>query len=292
MESEVILYEGGSDFAEIKIEQVASGFQFTEGPLWHPGNYLLFSDTPANKIYQLFPDGSSKVFLDKSGFIGMDTSMLSDMIGSNGLALEDDNIIICQHGDHAIACLNKNMELSVLTDCYEGKPFNSPNDLIIKADESIYFSDPPYGLKDQVPDPDAFQPVAGVYRYFEGKTKRIFDELKYPNGVCFSPDEQILYISSNHGDEPRLYKCLLSVSGDIIEKSVLIEQNADGIATDPEGNLFLSTNDGILIVSPKGQKLALLKLPDSPSNIAWGGHLYSELYITARSNIYRAKNFK
>lgn len=293
MDNEVIVYDDddAAAFADIKTEQMASCFEFTEGPLWHPDNFLLFSDTPANTIFQLFPDGSTRVYLERSGFIGMDTNMLSDMIGSNGLALNDENIIICQHGDHGLACLNKNMGLSVLIDCYEGRPFNSPNDLVIRSDESIYFTDPPYGLKNQVLHPDTFQKTAGVYRFFEGRAKLIFDNLKYPNGICFSPDEQFLYISSNHPDEPYLYKCLLSVTGEIIEKSVLINQNADGITIDAEGNLFLSTNEGVLIISAEGKKLALVKLPDSPSNIAWGGHRHAELYITARSNIYRAKKF-
>lgn len=292
MISEVEIYsEPGNEFKDIKVEKLATGFQFAEGPVWHPDNYLLFSDVIASQIIQLCPDGKHSVYLADSGGPATHQQLVSKMAGSGGLAIKDTNIIFCRGASHSIACMNREMEVNVIIDSYQDKPLNSPNDLILKTDGSFYFSDPPYGLKDEILHTDTFQDKAGVYYYSEGKLKRVFEELNYPNGVCLSTDEQFLYISSNHPQEPYLYKCLLSVTGEITEKTILREQNADGIATDLDGNLFLSTNEGVLIISSEGEKLALLPLPEPAVNITWGGSNLTELYITAVTSIYRAKNF-
>jgi gluconolactonase len=289
----VTLYDTkASQFRDIRVEKIATGFQFTEGPVWHPTGFLLFSDTPANVIWQLYPDGRVKYYMDNSGLIGNDTSLLSDMVGSNGLALDAyNNLVICQHGNHALAMLDRNGVISVLTSSFEGRPYNSPNDLVIRSDRSIYFTDPPYGLKEQVLRPEAFQPHAGVYCYKNGTVNLISDRLKYPNGTCFSPDESFLYISSNHPDEAQLWRYHISVTGEIKEQTIIAEQNADGIKTDHRGNLYLSTDDGILILSSQGQKLALISLPESPTNITWIKPEHTHLYITARSSIYLATGF-
>jgi gluconolactonase len=291
---DIITYESqqAKDFADIRIQRAASGFQFTEGPVWHPDEYLLFSNTPANKIFRLFPDGSTDVFLDKSGLNSDNTFSLSDMIGSNGLAIDDDgSVLICQHGDHAIARLDVNGEMSGLINTYDGKPLNSPNDLVLHSDGSIYFTDPPYGLKDQVLHPAEFQNFAGIYRYSHEKLSLLSVDLQYPNGICLSPGENFLYVSSNHPDEPFLWRFRLSAAG-IEDQSILIKQNADGITTDKKGNLLLCTDQGILVVSPQGKRLILLPLAESPSNIAWGGRGGEELYVTARSTIYLITGYR
>lgn len=288
-----IFTDEGSLYSNIRIEKVVTGFQFTEGPVWHPDQYLLFSDIPANLIWQLFPDGIIRHFMDNSGLLNTDTSMLSDMIGSNALAIDrQNNLIICQHGNHGISKLDKNGVISVLTSSYKGRPYNSPNDVVIRqSDGSIYFSDPPYGLKEQVLHPDIFQPHAGVYRYKEGNVTLLSDKFNYPNGVCLSPDESYLYVSSNHPDEAFLWRYSLSPSGEVTDKIILTEQNADGIKTDQSGNLFLCTDNGILILSSQGEKLALLPVPENPANIAWVKPGYKQLYITARNSVYLASGF-
>ena len=290
----VTLYDDNAapQFNNIKIEKIATGFQFTEGPVWHPDQYLLFSDIPANVIWQLYPDGRVKYYMDNSGLLNNDTSALSDMVGSNGLAIDtQQNLIICQHGNHGIVLQDKFGVMSVLTSQYEGRPYNSPNDLVIRSDGSIYFSDPPYGLKDQVLHADIFQPHAGVYCYKNGIVNLVSKKLNYPNGVCFSPDESYLYVSSNHPDEARLYRYHLSVTGEIKDETVIAEQNADGIKTDQNGTLFLCTDNGVMMLSPQGKKIALISLPESPTNIAWVKPEYSHLYITARSSIYLVTGF-
>lgn len=290
----IILYdkELAKVFAGLTIDKIASGFQFTEGPVWHPGGYLLFSDIPGNKIWELSPDNETLVYLDKSGFTGGDKSDLSDHVGSNGLALDAEGcLLICQHGNHALARLDKKGTLYSLADEFEGRPLNSPNDLIVHSDGAVYFTDPPYGLKDQILHPSRFQSFSGIYQYRNGELLLISDDLRYPNGICFSPDENYFYVSSNHPDESYLWRYRLSSSGQIIDQSILIEQNADGITTDKKGNLWLCTDQGIMIVSLSGKKLGLIPLPDSPANLAWGGRNENELYVTARSNIYLLSGF-
>jgi gluconolactonase len=291
---DIILYDStqANEYADIQIQKLASGFQFTEGPVWHPDQFLLFSDTPANKIYQLFPDGNTKLFFDKSGLNSDNFSGLSDMIGSNGLAVADDgSVLVCQHGNHAIARLDAGKKLTTIVSEFEGRPLNSPNDLVIHSDGTIYFTDPPYGLKDQVLQPARFQNFSGIYEYREGRLSLLSTDLRYPNGICFSPGENYLYVSSNHPDEPLLWKFHLSATG-IQDQSVLIKQNADGITTDKKENLLLCTDQGILVASWQGKRLALIPLPDNPTNLAWGGADGNDLYITARSNIYLVRGYK
>jgi gluconolactonase len=272
----------------IDIKRVASGFIFTEGPVWHPDNYLLFSDIPANKIWKLRKDGETELFRDNSGFTGTETSSLSDMIGSNGLAIDrSGDLIICQHGDHAIAKLDKEGKISVITGSYNNRPFNSPNDIVIRSDGSIFFTDPPYGLKGQVLIPEKFQPHGGIYMYNRGASTLIATELRYPNGVCFSPGEKFLYAGSNHPDEPLLLRYSLNPDGSIIERVVIAKQNADGITVDKTGNLFLCTDNGIVILSPAGEKLHEIALPETPSNLAW--KTVDSLYVTARTGVYHLR---
>lgn len=279
--------------ADLKIETLASGFQFTEGPVWHPEQHLLFSDIPANKIWQLTPDNETLVYLDQSGCNHDDASYLSEQIGSNGLAFDAEGcLLICQHGNHALAQLDKTGQLHFLVNEFEDRPLNSPNDLVLHSDGSIYFTDPPYGLKDQILHPSKFQSFAGVYQYRQDELLLLSDDLRYPNGVCFSPDEKYLYVSSNHPDEPYLWRYRLAGSGEIKDQTILIEQNADGITTDQQGNLWLCTDEGIMIVSSLGVRIALIPLPDSPANLTWGGTDNEKLFITARSNIYLISGYK
>lgn len=292
---EIICYDNSiaKTLADVQIEELASGFQFTEGPVWHPEQNLLFSDIPANKIWQLSRDNETLVYLDNSGCTHDDTVDLHEQIGSNGLAFDTNgDLLICQHGNHAIARLDKKGQLHTVVATYNGKPLNSPNDIVVHSAGGIYFTDPPYGLKDQVLNPAKYQSFAGVYRYYDDELVLLRDHLRYPNGVCFSPNEDYLYVSTNHPDEPVLWRYRLSATGEIKDESVLIEQNADGITTDKTGNLWLSTDDGVMIVSSSGSKLALIPLPDSPANITWGGNNNSELLVTARSYIFKISGIK
>jgi gluconolactonase len=275
-------------FSNLEIKQLVSGFQFVEGPVWHPEHHLLFSDIPANKIWQLSPQNETIVFLDKSGCTHDNTGDLHEQIGSNGLAFDTaGNLLICQHGNHAIAKLDRKGMVAPLITEYNGSPLNSPNDIVVHSNGTIYFTDPPYGLKDQVLNPAVYQPVAGIYRYMDGELLLLRDHLNYPNGVAFSPEEEYLYVTTNNPDEAGLWRYRLSSSGTIVHEKLLLEQNADGLTTDAQGDLWLCTDDGIMIVSAEGRRLGLIPLPESPANIAWAGPDRDSVFVTARSSVYQ-----
>lgn len=273
-------------FNKVTINKVPGAFQFTEGPVWHPDGFFLFSDTPANCIYRLSLNGKTELFLDKSGFSGGNATALSDQLGSNGLAWgSNKRLFICQHGNHAIAALAGN-ELNIVTGAYDDAPFNSPNDIVLRSDGIIYFTDPPYGLAGQVLHPSAFQPLAGVYKYDGFTTELVGKELQYPNGICFSPGEDYLYVSSNHPEERYILKYCVKSDGALQYDGILIKENADGIKIDQYGNLCMATAAGIFVVSPLGEKLGLISLPGMATNLAWGGQEGTLLCVTAASNIY------
>lgn len=271
----------------VAVKKIAYNLQFTEGATWHPDGFLLFSDLPANKMYRLFPDsGKLDVFINDSGFIGSDISLLSKMIGSNGIAIDrNKNIIFCQHGNHAIACLNTNSELKFLTCLYEGRPYNSPNDLAIKSDGTIYFTDPPYGLKNERLNEKHFQPHAGIYRYGSGKVQLLSATLPYPNGICFSPDESFLYVSNSDNDHPYIMRFELSSDGKIIGQEIFAEVLADGICCDQRGNLYTCGRKEIDIYAKNGELVDTIRLPARPSNICFGPEP-NQLFITAGDSVF------
>lgn len=272
-----------------KIEKLATGCGFAEGPLWHRDGFLIFSDIPANTIKKMDAGGILSDYIINSGCSHDNRSLLSEQIGSNALAYDESGrILVCQHGDHALGYI-KNGTIETLIAGFANRPFNSPNDIVVRSTGHVFFSDPPYGLKEQVPNADEFQPSGAVYLYKDGSIERVIDQLQFPNGLCLSPDEHYLYVSSNHPDEPYILKCALDEHGGIESSEVYMEQNADGIKTDLEGNLYLATDDGILVADTAGIILCLLHIPESPANLAWGGKEKNELYITARSSIYCVK---
>jgi len=266
--------------------KAATGFEFAEGAAWHPDGFFLFSDTPANKIYRLDTDGRCEVYLDNSGWTGDGGNQLSDQVGSNGIVIDGDNLFICQHGNHAIAQLDTQKKLLTLIQEYDGHPFNSPNDLIMRSDGTLFFTDPPYGLAGQVLHPEQFQLVAGVYQYRNGVTMRIGTQLQYPNGLLLSEDEKYLFVSSNHPDDPGIVMYHTKADGYIRYEGVFLNLHADGMTRGNDGHIYLATDEGVLVVNPEGSKLALLPLPESSSNLCWGGMQRDILLVTARTSVY------
>ena len=190
--------------ADAKIEKLADGFIFTEGPIWvkEGGEGLLFSDIPNNRIMKWTPDGTVAEFRKPSGYTGPPAPEGS-FVGSNGLTLDKEGrLILCEHGDRRVTRLEKDGELTVLADKYQGKRLNSPNDAAFKSDGSLYFTDPPYGLFDEKKKELDFQ---GIYRRSaEGKLQLLNKELSRPNGLAFSPDEKTLYVA-NSDPEKKLW---------------------------------------------------------------------------------------
>lgn len=263
---------------------LASDFGFIEGLLWHKGGYLIFSDLVRNKIYKYVKQQEPEVFLDQSGLDGLPAPHHSNHVGSNGIAYDHQgNFVFCQHGNHAIARLNKDGSVETLVDSFNGKQLNSPNDLVVGPDDSIYFTDPPYGLAKQVIDPSIAQPLAGIYRWFEGKLELLSSEFQYPNGICLSPDCKYLYVSSNALDEKIIRRYELD-GGKLKNSEIFIQENADGIKTDKRGNIFLATDAGVRIFSAEGTKLGMIKTPAAVTNICIEGNT---LYIGTPHRLYR-----
>src|SRR5215472_14332760 len=180
-----------------QIEKLAGSFKFTEGPVWIHEGYLLFSDIPNNAIMKWTGAGAVSEFMKPSGFTGGNAPE-GALIGSNGLTLDKQGrLIICQHGNRQLVRREKNGKITVLAAKYEGKRLNSPNDVVVKSDGSIYFTDPPYGMPKQDDDPAKELKVNGVYRLAKGKLQLLYEELTRPNGIAFSPDEKTLYVGNS-----------------------------------------------------------------------------------------------
>ncbi|MGZ3853676.1 MAG: SMP-30/gluconolactonase/LRE family protein [Flavisolibacter sp.] len=275
---------------DYEILTLANDCLFTEGPVWNTEGYYLFSDIPANCIYKVAEATKKEVFLSNSGTSNPnDPDLKPDQVGSNALAYDHDgNLLICQHGDHGIAKYDGQNLQSYIT-FYNGRPFNSPNDFILHKDGRLYFSDPPYGLKDGKPNPGKFQPVAAVYCWQSGKLELICDKYQYPNGVCLSNDQQKLYICSNKPYENRV--SLYETSNNQFIK-VFAEETSDGIEVDRNDNVYLCNKDGIIILDQKGERLALIHLATVPANICWGGEDGNDLFVAARENVFLIKQLQ
>jgi gluconolactonase len=275
---------------DFEVEVLANDCLFTEGPVWNEEGFYLFSDIPANCIYKIAEGKKKEVYLSNSGTNRPDDPDLKpDQIGSNALAYDhEEKLLICQHGGHAIAKYDgKNLQPYISS--YQNKPFNSPNDFILHNDGRLYFSDPPYGLKDGKLNPQKFQPLAGVYCYDYGELKLICNKYQYPNGVCLSNDQKVLYICSNKPFE-KFISAYDTSNNQFIK--VLAEENSDGIEVDRYDNVYLCNKDGIIILNRKGERIALIQLPTVPANICWGGKKLNDLFITARENIFLIRNLQ
>jgi gluconolactonase len=267
-----------------EIETLADDCRFTEGPVWNPDGYYLFSDITANTVYRLVPGQQKEVFIASSGTDNpQDPDLKDDMTGSNALAYDArGDLIICRHGSHQLGIL-RDGTVKPFIDNYAGKPFNSPNDLVVHPSGKIVFSDPPYGLREGKLNPGKFQPLAGVYAWQEGSIELICDRYQYPNGVCLSPSRDRLYICSNKPFEN--FICEYDAHDHRFLR-ILAHENSDGIKCDPRGNFYLCNKAGIIILNTEGERLALISLPTIPANICWGGPEAKDLFITARENVF------
>jgi gluconolactonase len=277
---------------ETVVEKVATGFQFTEGPMWREGR-LWFSDLVGNRMYAVSPGGKVELLIDHSG--GLENVAPKAFKGSNAWVTDKDgSVLMCQHGLRRIVRLDNDLRQTIFLDRWHGKRFNSPNDLVFAPDGSLWLTDPPFGLDKQGQDPAKETPFSGVYRYAKGKLTTVIKDLANPNGIGFSPDGKLLYVS-NSGPKMFVNKYELKVDGSLGKPVTLIsypdQPNAevpDGLKVDSAGNIWTTGPGGIRIVTPDGKVLGQIKLPETAANLAWadGGHT---LYITATSSIYRLK---
>lgn len=278
------------------IEKLAGGFQFTEGPLWRPQDQVLwFSDVMGNVVRQWSPDGAIKVVIQKAGG-DPGNAAPGALVGPNGEAAGKDGfVLICQHTGRRIVRVGKDLQMTPVVERYEGKRFNSPNDLVYRSDGALYFTDPPYGLAKQDEDPAKEIPFNGVYRLKNGKLDAIVKDLTRPNGIAFSPDEKVLYIANSDEKRKVWMRYDVAEDGTVGNGRVFFDATSDnedglpdGIKIDSQGNIYGAGPGGVWVFSPEGKHLGTIKPPETPANCNWGDDGKS-LYITARTGLYRIK---
>ena len=278
------------------LEKVAGGFEFTEGPVWTRDGALLFSSPNTNTIYRWTPAGQVTVFRPKSGYTGTDIGRYHQP-GSNGLTLDPDGLLtICQHGNRRVIRVNPHGDTTVLAEAFEGSRLNSPNDLVFRSDGTLYFTDPPFGLPEGFDDSEKELDFSGVFRARDGLVELVTDELDGPNGLAFSPDERFLYVGNWDPDRKVVMRYPVEPSGAVAPGSVLYDMTGapgedaiDGMKVDQAGNLYVCGPGGVWILSPAGEHLGTLVLPEAPHNLAWGDEDARSLYICALSSIYRVR---
>ena len=279
-----------------KIEKLAGGFLFTEGPVWVHEGYLLFSDIPANSIFKWAPGGEVTLFRKPSGYDGSNAPE-GAFIGSNGLTLDSEGrLVICEHGNRRVTRLEKDGSLTVLANKYKGKRLNSPNDLVYKSDGSLYFTDPPYGLVGKGDDLQKELDFNGIYRLAGGELQLLHSEMKSPNGLAFSPDEKYLYVANSDRAKKIWMRFEVQSDSTIANGTVFYdatqeteEGSPDGMKVDKNGNLYCTGPGGVWIFSPEGKHLGTIKPPENPANCHWGGSDGKTLYMTARTGLYRIR---
>ena len=270
--------------ADAQAERLGSGCQFTEGPLWNAAaGYLLFSDIPANQIKQWSPDSGITNFRSPSG-------------SSNGLTYDKQGrLIACEHGNRRVSRTEADGTIVPIAAHYNGKRLNSPNDVVVKSDGSIYFTDPPYGIMaDDGEIKGQELGFQGVYRLSaDNRTLTLLaDDFDRPNGICFSPDESVLYIDDTARMHIRAFD--LQPDGTLGNGRVFAEESGengvpDGIKVDVRGNLYATGPGGVWIFNPAGKHLGIIEIPEITANLAWGGGDWKSLFITASTSIYRVE---
>jgi gluconolactonase len=273
------------------IERVASGFKFTEGPMWREGR-LWFSDLRDNKVFAVNPSGKVELLIERAG--GLDPFPADSYLGSNAMATDKDgSVLLVQQGGRKIVRLDAQLKPTTLLERYQGKKLNSPNDLVFAADGSLWFTDPPFGLPGMDKDPAKELPFNAVYRYANGKLEAMIKDLSLPNGLAFSPDGKTLYVA-NFGPERFVNAYDVGPNGAVSNARTLIKYAADerrpggpdGLKVDSAGNVWTTGPGGIRIITPRGKVLGQLVLPEVAANLAFAEQ-GKVAYITASSSIYK-----
>lgn len=260
------------------VEIVAQGFQYTEGPVWdRQHGYLLFSDIPANTIHKYDPKNKTTTVFRKH--VG----------GPNGLALDcEGRLIVCEQIGRRIVRVDSKGDVEVLASEYDGKPLNSPNDLVISSEGSVYFTDPPFGIKPEQQE----QPFCGIYRLLpDGALMRLIEDFDRPNGLGLSPDGKLLYIIDTAKKQIRVFD--VRSDGKLTNSRVFADVETekfgipDGMEVDCRGNVYTGGQGGVWIFSAEGRHLGTVPTPKPAVNFAWGDSDGKTLYITAHNHIYR-----
>jgi len=286
---------------DAKIEVLADGFTWTEGPLWvEEGQYVLFSDIPPNRIMKWSEKEGLSLYLTPSGYTG--EVKRAGEPGSNGLILDAaGNLVLCQHGDRRMAKMttsldNPQPQFETIIDKYEGKRFNSPNDAVYDSQGNLYFTDPPYGLAGNVDDPAKEIPFQGVYRYSkEGQLSLISDKITRPNGIGLSPDEKTLYVACSDPKAATWTAFTLNEDGTVASERLFHDATGsqekglpDGLKIDKKGNIWATGPGGVWVFNPAGEVLGKIKTGEATSNCALDTD-QTTLYMTCDDYLMRIK---
>jgi gluconolactonase len=285
-----------------KVESIAQGFQFTEGPVWVEKNkMLLFSDVPGNTIYKWTEEKGKEIFIKPAGYTG--AAPRSGFVGSNGLVITPDGrLLICQHGDRRLASMDAGLDAPqskflTVADRLDGKRFNSPNDLVLHPNGDMYLTDPSYGLSGNGKGPDRETPYQGVYKIKKsGEVELLVDSIEQPNGIAFFPGRKKMLISNSDNTKKRWYIYDVAADGRLANGKefydVSSERGAggcDGLKIDRNGNVFATGPGGIWIISKAGKLIGRIKVNGLvAANCAFSPD-EKTLYITASTQLLRLK---
>jgi gluconolactonase len=257
-------------------ERLATGFVFTEGPLWHPEGFYYFVDVRASRLYRITPGRAAELLREKTG-------------GGNGTTFDlQGQLVLCEGDNRRVTRITAGGAVEVLVDRYEGKRLNRPNDVVCKSDGSLYFTDP--GLR--VPLAERELTYAGVYRVSPDGTTTLIADCEYPNGLAFSPDERVLYVANTRWTA-YIHAIELDAGGGPIRRRIFADMSSDetdgvpdGLKVDVEGRVYCTGPGGTWVFAPDGARLGIIRTPEVPANLAFGGPDLRTLFFTARTSVY------
>jgi len=257
-------------------ERLATGFVFTEGPLWHPDGFYYFVDVRASMLYRITPGRPFEVVRERTG-------------GGNGTTFDlQGRLVLCEGDNRRVTRQAADGRFEVLMDRFEGKRLNRPNDVVCRSDGSIYFTDP--GLR--VPMAEREVPHAGVYRVAPDGAVSLVADFEYPNGLAFSPDERLLYVANTRWAQ-YIHVLELDADGRMLRRRIFADMSSDetdgvpdGMKVDVEGRVYCTGPGGTWVFAPDGTRLGLIRTPEVPANLAFGGPDLCTLFFTARTSVY------
>jgi gluconolactonase len=257
-------------------ERLATGFVFTEGPLWHPDGFYYFVDVRKSMFYRLTPGGKPEVLRDNTG-------------EGNGTTFDlQGRLIMCEGGNRRITRTGADGKIEVLCDRFEGKRLNRPNDVVCRSDGSIYFTDP--GLR--VPLAERELPYAAIYRIDQTGAVSMLADFEYPNGLAFSPDERTLYVANTRWAQ-YIHALEIGADGAMVRRRIFADMSSDetdgvpdGMKVDVQGRVYCTGPGGTWVFAPDGTRLGIIRTPEVPANLAFGGPDLRTLFFTARTSVY------
>ncbi len=277
---------------DVEVSVLSEGFKWAEGPVWNEkSGEVLFSDVPNNVIHA-FDGKATRVFMKPSGYTGV--ANYGKEPGSNGLTFDaEGRLIAAEHGDRRVSLLTTGGGKMTVADRFEGKRFNSPNDVVVHSSGAIYFTDPIYGLSGGEKDPAREIDFCGVYRVGkDGKVTLVTKDLERPNGLAFSPDEKTLYVANSHGPRPVILAVSIGPDGGggrtetfFDTKGLEGKGSPDGLKVDAEGNLWATGPGGLLVISPEGKLLGRVLTGKATANVGFGGKDGKTVFLTAHDSL-------